>query len=482
MALWRGRPYSNVEPARPLEAEARRLEALRTEVLDRRIGLDFGAGRHRKLLPELETLVTEHPHDESLRAHHMVALYRCGRQADALRAYRSAETILREESVWTLHPNCGSSSSAFSPRTTPSTTAPSLERVRSRSGTPASWGAADELSQVRDLVLGERLITVTGAGGVGKSSLAVEVARSLVEEFPTVFAPIEANRDADPWRVVANSLGLDGGRAAELPRLVADAIGDTTMLLLLDGCEHVLERVTHLVAALLSASANLRILMTSRESIAMTGERLFTLQPLESGAGSPANRLFLERAGWESEALSAEALDQVSTIGRRVSGLPLGLELAAARTRTLDLDDIAARLDDQVVLLETKRGAVAHQRSIVAALDWSYDLLPPESQAALRRLGAFPTDDSSLMLRPISGRQTIRCPISAHSWMPRLSPHRTAVIPTTRSSSRSANTRPCASPTPGSWMGHDCAMPSGWSPCASPLSLHFSAAISGPPA
>ena len=391
LALWRGRPYSNVEPARPLEAEARRLEALRTEALDRRIGLDFGAGRHRKLLPELETLVTEHPHDESLRAHHMVALYRCGRQADALRAYRSAETILREElgvdpspELRFLEQRILAQDHALDYRPKPRTR-PIPQRYTS------FVGRADELSQVRDLVLGERLITVTGAGGVGKSSLAVEVARSLVEEFPTVFAPIEANRDADPWRVVANSLGLDGGGDAELPRLVADAIGDTTMLLLLDGCEHVLERVTHLVAALLSASANLRILMTSRESIAMTGERLFTLQPLESGAGSPANRLFLERAGWKSEALSAEALDQVSTIGRRVSGLPLGLELAAARTRTLDLDDIAARLDDQVVLLETKRGAVAHQRSIVAALDWSYDLLPPESQAALRRLGAFPT-------------------------------------------------------------------------------------------
>lgn len=244
---------------------------------------------------------------------------------------------------------------------------------------------------MRGLVLGARLVTITGPGGVGKSSLAIEVARSLIDELTTVFVPIEDDREADPWRAIATSMGVRGGGGADLSQLVRQTLGDTRQLLLLDGCEHLLDRLAHVVRELLASSPAVHILVTSREPIAMTGERTFALGPLGHGEGSAASRLFLERSGLDATTLDAEAMRQVSFIGTRVSGLPLGVELAAARMRTLQLDEIATRLDDQPTLLRTKRGAVPHQQSLVATLDWSYDLLTPESQAAFIRLGAFPT-------------------------------------------------------------------------------------------
>lgn len=391
LALWRGRPYDDVEPALSLEAEARRLEALRADALDTRITLDFGAGRHRQLVAELETLVAERPHDESLRAHHIVALYRCGRQADALRAYRRTEEVLRDELGVDPSPELRSLEHRI---LTQDHSLDYRPRARTRP-IPARFtsfvGRGYELGEVRDLVLGHRLVTITGPGGIGKSSLAIEASRSLIGEFATAFVPIEVNREADPWKVIAASVGLRGGDDADLPKLVSEAIGDSAMLMLLDGCEQVLDRLVTVAQHLLSSNPKLRILVTSREPIAMTGERVFRLGPLEQGEGSATNQLFLERAGLELGELDDEAVNQISTIGRRLSGLPLGIELAAAQMRTLPLNEVVARLDDQVTLLQTKRGAVPHQRSIVTALDWSYQLLDAVGRERFRRLGAFPT-------------------------------------------------------------------------------------------
>ncbi len=243
------------------------------------------------------------------------------------------------------------------------------------------------------LLRAHRLVTITGPGGVGKSSLGVEVARSLSHEFPSAFVPIESNRDAPVWNVVAASLGLQGQDL--LADRSKDLIGDEPVLLVLDGCEHALDAVTEVTAELLTGCPNVRILVTSREPLAATGERVVTVGPLDDGDGSAANQLFLDRAGLDG-ILDEASLSLVTTIGTRLAGLPLGLELAAARARTMSLEEITARLDDQPSLLRTKRSAVPHQRSIVAALDWSYDLLDPEAQRVFRLLGALPTGSISL--------------------------------------------------------------------------------------
>lgn len=391
LGLWRGRPYADVEPAPTLAAEARRLEELKAQALDARITFDLGAGKHRELVPELETLVAAHPHDESLRAHHMVALYRCGRQADALRAFRSAENLLREELGVDPSPDLQSLEGRILTQDHTLDYRPA-QRIRPIPQRFTSFiGRSDELQTVRDLVRDNRLVTITGPGGVGKSSLGVEVARSMMDEFMTAFVPIEADREAEPWRILATCLGITAADDADLPQQIIEAVGNEPLLLLLDGCEHVLDQAADIVSRLLSRSSGLRILLTSREPLAMTGERVFGLGPLDHGEGSSASQLFVDRAGLDVDALDETEMRHISTIGSHVSGLPLGVELAAARTRGLRLGDIAARLDDQLDLLETKRGGAPHQRSMVATLEWSYRLLTAESRRHLRGLGVFPT-------------------------------------------------------------------------------------------
>ena len=389
LAMWRGRPYEDAEESDALEAESRRLEALWSEALDRRIRLDLDRGRHRQLVAELETLVADHPHHENLRAHQMVALYRCGRQADALHAYRAAEERLRDELGVDPSPELRELEHRILVQ---DRTLDYRPKARLR-GIPARFtsfvGRGSDVERLADLIRHRRLVTVTGPGGVGKSSLAVEAVRSLAEDYPSAYVPIEANREADPWQLIAASIGMSGGDVDV--RAVIDAIGGATLILVLDGCEHLLDVLSGTVTELLTRCANLRLVLTSREALGVTGEHTYQLGPLEHGEGSPANDLFLDRAGIDVARLGENELTDVTLIGRRLSGLPLGLELAAARTRTMSVSEISERLDDQVSLLQAGRGSEPRRRSIGEAIGWSYDLLDDEAQRVFRHVGAFPT-------------------------------------------------------------------------------------------
>jgi len=389
LGLWRGRPYGDTTNSAQLRAEIRRLEELHTEALEARIDLDLAAGRHRQLLAELEDLVAMYPVREGLRSRQMLALYRSGRQTDALEAYRNAVDHLKAESGLD-----------------PSRELAHLElqilnhdddldyRPRPRARTePVRYtsfvGRETETAQVIELLNAHRLVTITGPGGIGKSSLGAEVARTLADSMATVYVPIESQRAADPLLLVAKSLGLTPFGGSDVFAMVSHALDGTTTMILLDGCEHVVDQLPPIVDELLGRCPSIRILITSRERLSIAGEGVFELGPLSHGDGSDSDRLFAHRAGVALEELDPETRVIITEVGERLSGMPLALELAAARWESMTPRDLVAQLDDQLTLLSARRGADRRHTSIVAALDWSHNRFDPATREAFRRLSAF---------------------------------------------------------------------------------------------
>ena len=266
---------------------------------------------------------------------------------------------------------------------------------------PGSFvGRRRELAELRDLVQAHRLVTVTGPGGVGKTRLAIHAAASLESEELHVhivdLAPVRQPDAVAPTTV--RSLGL-----TELPGLSALDTLDRGLagpvLLILDNCEHVLAAAAELAASFLRGSGGARCLATSIEPLGLPGEVVYGLAPLSlpaAGQGafdSEAVQLFLERARAAMPAFHAESqsLEAIATICTRLDGLPLAIELAAARVRTLSPGEIAARLDDRFRLLKP----IGNQRSgrhhtLLEALEWSYDLLGDAERTLLQRLAVFP--------------------------------------------------------------------------------------------
>ncbi len=389
LALWRGGAYADVETSERLLIESRRLDELRAEAHEARIELDLQAGRHRQLLAELEAAIGESPLREGLRRQQMLAMYRSGRQADALRAYRDAADYLREE----LGLDPSRELQQLEQRILQQDRDLEYRPRPKRRALPARYtmfvGRRDEMGEVARLLTEHRLVTVTGPGGIGKSSLAVEVARSLAASHALAYVPIERNRDTDVEQLLAESVGVWTSEGDDLVGRVAEALGEVPTILVFDGCEHVIESMPQLVSELLRRCPGVTVLVTSREGLFIAGEHLIHLGPLDQGEGSAANELFMNRADLRAEDLDQDALADITEIGRRVSGLPLALELAAARTRTRSVSDIVGELDEQMSLLAAQRRADPRHLSIAATLDWSYRSLPPALQRTFRHLGVF---------------------------------------------------------------------------------------------
>lgn len=264
-------------------------------------------------------------------------------------------------------------------------------------------GRHQELAEVDKLIRGARLVTLTGAGGCGKTRLAIETASGLFDEFADVWfvdlAPV-----TQPGLVastVARAMGMaDPGGQDPIGTLV-DSLGPRSGLLVVDSCEHLLDAVRPLVAGVLRAAPSLRILATSREPLELQGEVVWALPPLETPDGDvplaelrsfDAIRLFEERADAVCPGfrLTSANGDAVRMICRRLDGIPLGVELAAARLRVLSPEDIADRLGESLAALGTAGVDVAaHHRTLEATLEWSHRLLELEEQTLLARLAVF---------------------------------------------------------------------------------------------
>jgi non-specific serine/threonine protein kinase len=267
-------------------------------------------------------------------------------------------------------------------------------------------GREREMAEVKERLASTRLLTLTGAGGCGKTRLALQIAADVADAYPdgvwlVELAPLTDSRLVPS--VVAAVLGVREGPGQPIETALIAALRTRRLVLLLDNCEHLIDACAHLANAILRACPEVRILATSRAALGIAGEVRWRVRslalpsvdppaPLAALAESEAIRLFVERAVATSPgfALTVQNATAVVQICRRLDGIPLALELAAARVKILTVEQIAQRLDDRFRLLTGgSRTALPRQRTLQAAMDWSYDLLSDAERALLRRLGVF---------------------------------------------------------------------------------------------
>ena len=266
-------------------------------------------------------------------------------------------------------------------------------------------GRDAEIREVIDLVTGHRFVTLTGTGGIGKTRLGLEVARHLLREFADGVWVAELASLSDPQLVpitVAAASGLELVSGVVSPERTAAALGSKRIMLVLDNCEHVIDAAAEMVEALLHANLAARVIATSREPLRAESEYLYRVSPLAVPAEDTqaledllrhgAAALFVARVR-ESDphfAPDQQTAAAIATICRRLDGIPLALELAAARASTLGLQELASRLDDCFSLLtEGRRTALQRHQTLRATLDWSYELLSESERVVLRRLSIF---------------------------------------------------------------------------------------------
>ncbi|MER7364287.1 BTAD domain-containing putative transcriptional regulator [Nonomuraea wenchangensis] len=405
LELWRGVPLADAPHA---EGAASALEELRLAATEDRVQADLDLGRHRELAAELRGLVAAHPLRERPRAQLMRALYGSGRQAEALTVYDEARRILDEELGVAPGPELAAAHLAVL-RADPALGAPApAPAAPQRMGLPAQLtsfvGRDRELAQVSARLRAGRLVTLIGPGGAGKTRLAVEA--SGQEPQDVCFVPLApVTEGADVPAAVLAALGVrDALRpAADRPvdplTRLATALAGRELLLVLDNCEHLVEATAELTDLLLASCPGLRVLVTGREALGITGESILPVAPLRlpppeavDPLDYPAVRLFADRAGAVAPGFAVDAVNaaHVVRICRALDGLPLAIELAAARLRTMSVADVAARLDDRFRLLARgSRTALPRHQTLRAVVAWSWDLLDADEQRMARRFSVF---------------------------------------------------------------------------------------------
>lgn len=403
LSLWRGEPGEDLGPsdlALELAATAARL---RSDLLRTRSEALIDAGRPIDALADLAVLLPQHGFDESLQQLNMRALVAAGRRAEALAAFAAFRETLRDE----LGSEPGAGLVELHAQVLREDDAPSATRIGVRFATTELIGRDADVGAILASVEGGRLTTILGAGGLGKTRLAQEVARSA-EAGRVVVIELAGLRSADDIPLaVASALGIVDSRIGNrsidtavirltLRERVLAALAERQTLLVLDNCEHLIEGVAVWVDDTLRSVEGLKVLTTSRSPLAVPGERVYPLEPLSAGAGDgPAARLFIERATAVRPAVSLPR-DAVVRICERLDGLPLAIELAAARVRTMSVDEIERRLDHRFALLSSgDRTAPERHRTLLAVIEWSWDLLTASERRVMRRLSRFPDGFSS---------------------------------------------------------------------------------------
>ena len=261
-------------------------------------------------------------------------------------------------------------------------------------------GRAAETSELSRLIASHRMVTVTGVGGMGKTRIALHVASRLLDSYPDGVWLVELAAISDPQLVVAevaNRLGVRETSGLPLLQAITDELRPRNCMIVLDNCEHLIGPCVELAGRVLTSCPHVVILATSRESLATTGEQVMRLASLSVAGGgtarTPSNsaQLFIERAWPDRSAtdLDRRQLDLIEEICRRLDGIPLAIELAAARARMLTLDELLARLGDRLSLLTGGPRALPRHQTLRATFDWSYELLDASETALYRRLAVF---------------------------------------------------------------------------------------------
>ncbi|WP_046564580.1 BTAD domain-containing putative transcriptional regulator [Micromonospora sp. HK10] len=422
LALWRGAALADVSDADFARAPLARLTELRLAATEDLAEARLDRAAPDTLLPRLRELVAAHPLRERLAGLLIRALHRAGHPAEALAEYERLRATLAD----TLGADPGPELAALhleilrgEPAAAPARTDHRALADPARGNLPATLtsfvGREQEVTRVAELLDRSRLATLTGPGGAGKTRLAVESGRALAGRFPDGVWLVPLAPVTDPAEVPQAALAALGlreqallaraGRSAPEPadpvgRLV-DALAGRTVLLLLDNCEHLLDAAAGLTDRLLTACPGLRVLATSREPLGITGEALRPVESLglppadaapDTALAYPAVRLFADRAGAVRPdfAVDAATVGPVVRICRALDGMPLAIELAAARLRALTAQQVDTRLDDRFRLLTGgSRTALPRHQTLRAVVDWSWDLLDDGERALWRRLATF---------------------------------------------------------------------------------------------
>ena len=441
LTLWRGDPLADLVGLEFAEREASRLEEVRVSVIEARVDSIFALGRHDSVVAPLEALVKAHPLRERLIGQLMLALYRGGRQADALRVFEQARCRLRDELGLDpgvalqelegailrhhsdLEPSClagpgfapinsneAMSTPAFSAWTDPAFSGTDLTGGNLPQPAAAWFGPEAFLHRLASELPARRLLTVTGTGGIGKSRLALEVASRASHAFADGAWIVELGPITEPGAVVmevASTFCLQPQPGLTPAEAMVDLLRDRNLLLVLDNCEHVLEPVASLVRDILARCPQVTIVATSREPIVVAGERVLSVPVLATRDGV---ELFCDRATAVADAIEFPEGDRrvIASICQRLDGIPLAIELAACRARSLSVAEILARLDDRFRLLTGgRRGELEHHQTLRATLTWSYQLLSQPERELFERLSVFPGGFDLAAAESVCGNDTL---------------------------------------------------------------------------
>ncbi|MGH8834630.1 MAG: BTAD domain-containing putative transcriptional regulator, partial [Actinomycetes bacterium] len=387
LALWHGAALEEWVEQPWARATAVRLEELRLSAVEARLAQEVDAGLASAVLAELAALVEEHPLRERLRVLLVTALYAAGRQADALAAYAQARRYLADEVGLEPGPELRAVEAAVLAQDSSLLAAPTRSPAAPPAPVTALVGRDGDLAGLRSALMASRLVTLSGPGGIGKTRLAVELA---VAPAPLVgpawfvaLAPVLASDDVAVS--VARALQLAESPGHEID-LIRDYLSRRPGLLVLDTCEHVVEAVAGLATHLLSHCPDLRILATTRQPLRAPGEQIVQLGGLDEAAGA---EVFTARARAANPTAELPT-DRVRAIVGKLEGVPLALELAAARIASLSLEQLVNSLSRPLDALagDALAGDPRH-RTMRAVIRWSHDLLDERDREAFAALSVF---------------------------------------------------------------------------------------------
>jgi predicted ATPase/DNA-binding SARP family transcriptional activator len=395
LALWRGQALGELAYESFARAEAERLEERRLIALEELIDAELALGLHEDVLPEVCRLAGEQPLRERLQGQAMLALYRCGRQSEALERYATARALLHDELGLEPGGELRDLQRRILQHDPGLVGPPPAEAPASMLPTPPNrlLGRTRELEELRELLLRDEvhLLVLTGAGGSGKTRVALEAAHQTADSFANgaAFVSLAPLPNSDlVIGAIARALRIEEAPGETLLETVATALRSLELLLVLDNAEH-LQRTGPVFVELIAGAPRLTLLVTSRVVLHLTGEHVYPVEPL---GAEPAEELFVERARASEPRFHPDetSLRAIRRICDRMDGLPLAIELAAGHVRTLSPAELLDRLEPCLPFLTGgPRDLPARQQTLRATLEWSFNLLDEDEQRDLARLGVF---------------------------------------------------------------------------------------------